>query len=49
MAKQLKKVKAKKDKNFVKETKPVISTDGEKIIWMFDKIDRSGNYAFNIK
>lgn len=48
MAKQLKKVKVKKDKNFVKETKPVISTDGEKIIWMSDKIDRSGNYAFNI-
>ncbi len=48
MAKQLKKGRAKKDKNYVKESKPVISTDGEKIIWMFDKIDRSGNYAFDV-
>ena len=48
MAKQWKKSKAKKDKNYVKESKPVISTDGEKIIWVFDKIDRSGNYAFDV-
>jgi len=48
MAKQLKKCKATKDKNYVKESKPAISTDGEKIIWMFDKIDRSGNYAFDV-
>ncbi len=48
MAKQLKKVKAKRDKKYVKETKPVISTDGENIIWLFDKIDRSGSYAFDV-
>lgn len=48
MTKQLKKGKAKKDKIYVKESKPVISTDGENIIWLFDKIDRSGIYAFDV-
>ena len=46
--KTIKKGQGKKDKNYVKESKPIISTDGEKIIWMFDKIDRSGNYAFDV-
>ena len=48
MTKQLKKGREKKNRNYVKESKPVISTDGGKIIWMFDKIDRSGNYAFDV-
>lgn len=48
MAKQLKKSKVKKGKIYVKESKPVISTDGENIIWLFDKIDRSGIYAFDV-
>lgn len=48
MAKQLKKGRAKKDKSYVKESKPAISTDGENVVWMFDKIDRSGNYAFDV-
>ena len=32
-----------------KTIKPVsYSTDGEKIVWMFDKIDRNGSFAFDI-
>ena len=43
--KKTKQAKEKRNKNTVKSS---YSSDGRKVVWVFDKIDKSGDYAFDI-
>lgn len=48
MEKKLKQDDGKKNKRYVKDPNAAGSTDGADIVWMFDKIDRAGLYAFDV-